>query len=158
MKAATLRSFIYFLSEVCLEEANLAMPAGAMRAALLVSFVEADLIMRRGGRILSSADSLSLQSSVRDALISYNALSVVFEADNLYHCVPKMHMSIHMVSDQGRINPRWVQCYPDEDMVGRMKLVYSGTHGLTAPLRSLQRYIILVGLRWQHQLNTLRGV
>ena len=156
MKGATLRSFIYFLYDICLEDANLYKPAGAMRASMLQSFVAADVIMRGADRILTVAESQGLERNMRDALTAYNALSVVFESDCLYACIPKMHMILHM--SQNRINPRWVHCYADEDMVGRMKLVYSGCHGLTAPLRALQRYSILVGIRWQHQLNHARGV
>ena len=156
MKAATIRRFIYFLDEVCMEDVNLFVPAGAMRAAMLRNFVLADKVMRRAGRILTVDESRELVEYITNALTSYNALSVVFDTEKLFHCIPKMHMCLHMA--RSRINPRWVQCYADEDMVGRMKLIYSGTHGLTGPLRSIQRYCIIVGIRWQHELNRLRGV
>ena len=119
-----------------------------MRAAMWQCFVEADVIMRRAGRVLLEEEARALAAAFEGALTAYNALSVLFEEDNLYHCIPKMHMIVHMCLDTGRINPRFVQCYSDEDMVGRMKLIYSGCHGATAPLRSLQRYAIICGLRW----------
>ena len=55
-----------------------------------------------------------------------------------------------------RINPRRVTCMLDEDMVGRMKRIYVRCHGKTAPKRALQRYQIVVCIRWWDMLATLR--
>ena len=41
-----------------------------------------------------------------------------------------------------------MQCYTDEDMVGRMKKLYNACHARTAPMRAMQRYSMLQALRW----------
>jgi hypothetical protein len=64
-------------------------------------------------------------------------------------------MAEHMATDYP-CNPRAKTCYQDEDMVGRVKEIYSSTHGATAVLRTIQRYCIIVGLRWQHEMNLMR--
>jgi hypothetical protein len=156
MSGAAVRTFVYWLREVCMDPRNLESPCGAMRAAMFQCFVEGDMIMRRAGRVLTQTESEELSKAFEGALTAYNALSVVFDTEDLYHVIPKMHFVTHVVNDFGRLNPRRVTCYQDEDLVGRMKLVYNGAHGATASLRSLQRYAIIVGLRWAQQLYDIR--
>lgn len=151
-----MRSFIYYLAEISLDDHNLAQPAGAMRAAMFQSFVEADVIMRRSERLMTVEERRELADSMTRALTAYSALSTVFSEQLLYHAVPKLHMAEHMTRDFP-MNPRASSCYQDEDMVGRCKNIYSSTHGLTAALRSLQRYCLIVSLRWQHEINNLRA-
>ena len=74
MKAATLRSFIYWISEVCLEDKALAEENGAMRAALFRSFVEGDLVMRQASRILSEDQHEQLCKHIMDALVANRCL------------------------------------------------------------------------------------
>ena len=71
---------------------------------------------------------------------------------------PKAHMTSHMAYDfamQGR-NPRTTTCYPDEDMVGKMKILVEACHGKTAPQIACKRYAILVSVRWWTELLRLR--
>ena len=84
------------------------------------------------------------------ALKLYNALAAeaVKCGRALWRLRPKLHACTHIGFDHGGTNPRWVHCYADEDMVGRMKRLYKKCHGATAPWRALQRYMIMVGLRW----------
>ena len=68
----------------------------------------------------------------------------------MWHILPKAHMTTHMAYDfapQGR-NPRRITCYPDEDMVGKVKTIVEACHGKTAADRALFRYGILVCTRW----------
>ena len=44
----------------------------------------------------------------------------------------------------------------DEDMVGRMQRIYIRCHGTTAPTRALQRYQIVVGIRWWAMIGKIR--
>jgi hypothetical protein len=155
MRGAALRSFIYYLAEVSLDDRNIRQPAGAMRAALFQSWVDADIIMRGGSRWLNFDERQQLSRKMCDALTAYVALSVVFEDRKLYHPIPKLHMAEHMATDYP-CNPRATTCYQDEDMVGRVKSIYSSTHGATAVLRTIQRYCVIVGLRWQHEINLMR--
>ena len=130
----------------------------ATRAAMVKSFVNADLVCRHSGRFLSRQQHDALCSHMEVALVSYNALASESLANGtfLYKDVPKMHAATHVYDV--RANPRRTHCYPDEDMVGRLKRIYNSCHGLTAPVRALQRYCILVGLRWWVALHELRGL
>ena len=72
---------------------------------------------------------------------------------------PQMHMITHMAYDMSsEANPRRVQCYADEDMVGRFKRLVLACHALTAGRRAVFRYLILVDMRWWSRLATVRGV
>ena len=92
------------------------------------------------------------------ALVSYNALAVESSVlgTTAYKVVPKFHAATHVYDS--RTNPRAVHCYADEDMVGRLKQIFNSCHGLTAPRRSLQRYCMLLGLRWWAWLHDIRGL
>ena len=94
-----------------------------------------------------------------DALLASNALaaSSIEAGRPLWKLLPKHHALTHIAYDNGGVNPRWVSCYPDEDMVGRMKRIYQRCHGSTAPERSLSRYVILLGMRWQAYALAIRG-
>ena len=62
-----------------------------------------------------------------------------------------------MTYDCGGMNPRTVQCYADEDMVGRVKRIAVACHGGSrGPERTLARYVILQGVRWSNRLASLR--
>ena len=91
-------------------------------------------------------------------LVCYNSLAA--EAINgdkkLYNMLPKFHASTHHW--HSRTNPRAVHCYADEDMVGRLKRIFITCHHSTAAKRALQRYAIVVCLRWWHAVHELRGI
>ena len=71
---------------------------------------------------------------------------------------PQMHMVTHMAYDMAQeANPGRVQCYADEDMVGRFKRLVHACHAATASQKSLLRYLVLVGIRWWSRLSELRG-
>ena len=74
-----------------------------------------------------------------------------------YKLVPKHHMATHLAFDAApQANPRHVQCYCDEDMVGKMKRLTAKCHGLSAGRMNVMRYVILVGVRWWRRQRVLR--
>ena len=96
------------------------------------------------------------------ALIHLNCLhgDALEEREFLWHIAPKCHMATHLAYDfvaEG-VNPRRVNCYADEDMVGRIKRIVQRCHGAKAGTRVLDRYAILVGTRWWTRLAQLRGL
>ena len=113
--------------------------------------------MRGAGKFLTRDERSALIDRTEKALLAYNALAVEsYDADvALYEVKPKHHALLHLAIDFG-LNPRRTSCYLDEDMVGRAKRIYVGCHGLSAPKRSLQRYIIIIGLRWTAAIRKLR--
>jgi hypothetical protein len=157
MKAAMLRSFQYFLLEACLKPAAMETEVGCIRAAMMREFVAADEVMRRAGKFLTLDQRAKLIDHFESALVSYNWLSSWAESENLvlYPVKPKCHALLHIGLDFG-MNPRQAVCMLDEDMVGRCKRLYNGCHGSSAPKRSLERYLIIVGLRWIAALRNFR--
>ena len=155
-KAAALRAMTYWLADVCSRHTTTSHDATG--ACMIASFVEADRTLRGAGRFLTTAQHHRFCDAMESALVCYNALAVESYADGtfLWKCIPKHHAATH--SYDSRTNPRWTHCYPDEDMVGRLKLIFNSCHGSTAPARSLQKYCILVGLRWWVALHSIRGL
>jgi hypothetical protein len=158
-KAAELRSMQYWMRDVCVESAAAGEhgPHGQVRAQLFEAFVKVDETCRDGGRHLLPAAADALAAAMEHALLMYNALAAnAFEQGRqLWKFIPKHHALTHIAYDGHGTNPRAVHCYADEDMVGRMKKIYVKCHGRTAPFRSIQRYIILVGQRWHQYVRPL---
>ena len=157
-KASALRSMQYWLQEVT--AAHAADLRGQLRASLFAALVRADVVCRRASRHMLEGEREELAAACEEALLAYNALAAaaVEAGVPLWKVLPKHHALSHIAYDNGGVNPRWVSCYPDEDMVGRVKRIYQRCHGQTAPERCLQRYLILLGLRWQTQALALRGM
>ena len=157
-KAAALRSMSYWLASVCKKHTS--NPHDAMRAAMITSFVEADKVCRRSGRHFTVDQHEAFCKHLEAYLTCYNALAV--EAYNaqprkyLYKISPKFHAGTHAYDSM--VNPRFVHCYADEDMVGRLKKIYSNCHGATASRRALERYALVVCMRWWAALHELRGL
>jgi hypothetical protein len=157
MKAAVLRSFQYYLLEACLRPEAMRTEVGCMRAAMMREFVSADIVMRAAPKFLEPSQRAKLIDHFEGALLAYNWLSnwAAGENQRLYPMKPKCHALQHIAMDFG-VNPRRTMCYLDEDMVGRAKRIYNGCDGRTAPHRSLQRYLIVIGIRWLSALRRIR--
>ena len=125
---------------------------------MVSNFVKFDKLCRANGRHLDPGTHRLLCNRLEASLITYNALAAqcVLMHEKRYKLLPKFHAMSHYFDVA--INPRKVQCYADEDMVGRMKKIYVKCHGATAPKRSLQRYAIVVCIRWWALLRDLRGI
>ena len=150
-KAAEMRTnLVPWLRDVCAAAAAEHGDHGHVRAAMFNAFVRIDEACRGSSRFLTAEAAEELELNMETALRLYNALAA--EAADcgraLWRLRPKLHACTHVGFDHGGTNPRWVHCYADEDMVGRMKRLYKKCHGATAPSRGLQRYMIMVGLRW----------
>ena len=130
----------------------------AMRAAMVKSFVDADRVCRRSSHFFTDEQHEEFCMHSERFLVCYNSLAA--EAINgdkkLYKLLPKFHASTHHWDS--RTNPRAVHCYADEDMVGRLKRIFITCHHSTAAKRALQRYAIVVCLRWWHAVHELKGI
>ena len=117
----------------------------------------ADIVMRAAPKFLNLSQRAKLIDHFEGALLAYNWLSswAAGEDSKLYPMKPKCHALQHIAMDFG-VNPRRTVCYLDEDVVGRSKRIYNGCHGSSAPYRSLQRYLIIIGIRWLSALRRMR--
>ena len=161
-KAISCRGLQYWLAEVCVAHAahdptdtNLRM------AGLFQGLAGFDLTCRKARRFPTPSQAESMADHVESALVFYNALaSAAADAgEHLWKVLPKHHMLTHLAYDQAPwANPRWVHCYGDEDMVGRVKKLVNVCHGSTCARKALSRYLIIVGMRWLRLLAELRGL
>ena len=128
----------------------------ALMYSCISGFAEADKICRRAGRYFTDEEHADFCRWLELALMSCNKLAAesMEAGKRLFKLLPEFHALTHYYDT--RLNPRRAACYQDEDMVGRMKKIYVNTHGSTAPRRGLQRYHILIGIRWNEMLTSLR--
>lgn len=68
----------------------------------------------------------------------------------LWKTRPKDHVFDEVLIRMGvsKVNPRFSQCFLDEDFIGKVCKLVRSTHALTAPLRTLQRYLALISCMW----------
>jgi hypothetical protein len=131
-----------------------------VRKLMVSSFASFEKICKEEGPFLSDAATHAIPVLIENALLCFNALSeeALSTKSYMWHVTPKLHMTTHMAYDmatQGR-NPRAITCYPDEDMIGRTKIIVEACHGSSYPWQTLRRYAILVGTRWWTHLHILR--
>ena len=150
-KAAEMRTnLIPWVRDVCAAAAEQHGDHGHVRAEMFNAFVRIDEACRDSSRFLSAAAAEKLEVNMERGLKLYNSLAAEAAAEHrhLWRIRPKLHACTHIGFDHGGTNPRFVHCYADEDMVGRMKRLYKKCHGASASYRALQRYQIMVGQRW----------
>ena len=167
-KASAIRNLQYWVEYELKLDLAAGTPAAAMTADQLRlktlqrncihGFCEADRICRRAGRYFTAEQHAEFCGWLEVGLRSANELAAValMKKWKLYKLIPKFHALTHYYDT--RLNPRRVTCYQDEDMVGRMKKIYVRCHGKTAPRASLQRYRVMIGIRWNDFMAQLRGV
>jgi hypothetical protein len=153
-KAATMPTLVRWLLEVCRQPGRC-----RITAAMYAAFHKAELLSRNAGLYFTFDEHFQYAAAVQDGLACYTTLSVRARASGqmLYAIKPKMHAWTHIAYDTHR-NPTSYHCYQDEDMVGRCKRIYNRCHATTAPMRAVQRYSIMVCLRWWELEAQLRGV
>ena len=149
---------IYWMTDVC--GRFVGNRHDKLRAGMLHHFVRADIVCRRAGRQFTDEDWCCASKHFESAMKCYNALAAEAVTQNIknWKLVPKFHALVHIANDYNNTYPRRTQCYLDEDMVGKMKRIFVKCHANTAHYRSLQRYCILVGLRFWLALHVLRGI
>ena len=157
-KAAATRSMMYWMDEICRSRPALS-THDKVRSLMFRSFVKADLVCRRAGRLFTEAEHEQYRKHIERALTSYNFLaaeSIKVKMKN-WKIVPKFHALTHIAYDC-RLNPRHTAANDDEDIVGKMKRVYCSCHAKAASYRSLQRYTLNLCLKWWSLLHMLRGI
>ena len=160
-KGAATRHMVRWILSVLMRPGVSTTPIQLVRLALFEKWTTFEVICARTGRYFSPADLKSLQDSVEAALVAQNALHAHALANNSlhWHQLPKNHSASHMAFEFCPLaNPRKIHCYPDEDMIGKMKRLMSKCHGKTAGRMGVLRYIILAGTRWWDHLARLRGL
>ena len=112
--------------------------------------------LERAGRFLSDAERIAACDAGRSFLLCYVQLARYASAAGqaLWPLKPKHHKMDHMVRRLllDSYNPRFSDCYRDEDWCGHMKNLAKNTHARRGHERTLQRYKLLLSVLW-HDLR-----
>ena len=104
-------------------------------------------IIDEEGRFLSAASETELAALGNEFGLVYASLHAEAAAagKRLWKLVPKMHLFIHLTTQQVRYagNPRFFWTYGDEDMVGQLVEVAQSCHPLTMAETALFKYSVL---------------
>ena len=125
------------------------------------TLVEWDTICRQNGRFLPPECANRMAELTETILMCMNCLYTMSMdlGRRLYQLIPKIHMFAHLGYDFCfQANPRRVHAYSDEDLVGKIKRIAERCHAGTVAFRAVQRYAIMICIRWWLQLAILRGL
>jgi hypothetical protein len=86
-------------------------------------------------------------------VLSFAKLFQMTEHRHLFHPVPKWHYFEHVIDRAvlWGINPQVWSVWDDEKYLSRVKSLGKACHGGTMLQRSLQRYILMLALRWDRR-------
>jgi hypothetical protein len=109
----------------------------------------------RGRRWFTPEQAEEAAGALQGYLQTYQCLAQVNLARRrpLYKCRPKMHYLEHMRLRilREHSNPRHEHNFLEEDFVGRVSRLAAKTHRANVCLRTLQRYLIFLGLRLEER-------
>jgi hypothetical protein len=137
----------------------------AMRSSLFWGLLDMIFVFDeawRDGRWKLSTNEISrAQYAGRTYLLSYQWLSIESLKNKTHNFKqrPKRHYVDHMIRDLSNgINPNAVNCEQDETFMGIVKRIGCKTHGATAMMRTLQRYLVGLAMRVKQRLRLGRFV
>ena len=108
-------------------------------------------VIRVSGRTFTAAQLSELRFAGETMLVSYAALAIesVEHEINAWRIVPKFHLFQHLVETADvNGNPRFVSCYSDEDLVGKLAVFARHSHIATQDLNTMFFYGLFLGIRW----------
>ena len=128
------------------------------RAAMLFGCVNMLHILCTARRFLTNDEAKDAISSGYLYLRSYQKLAAIHEAKRSYNYKirPKMHYIDEMLMklhEGDRTNPMHMCTAVDESYLGKCKRTGKLCHGITVPLRLLQRRALVVKLRQKRRLH-----
>ena len=154
VKAANSRALVPFLKHL----ADTHFPAhGSFASSIRKVFTHLDEIERifyGGGMFLTANEKQELEARFNSLGRHWQNLNILSfrEGKNEWQITPKVHMAVHAIAEQARlINPRAVQNYGEESMVGRMTKIWAaaakGPYQRTAQQMVLARYLVGLSIR-----------
>ncbi len=139
-KGAALRAMLPWVAEVAQQRAGPgATEMQGLRARCLSELVALDQLYACKGRFLQRSEEQAAMAHCEAALQALRQM-VQLQPQGPWCLIPKAHALWHIAHHSAMGNPRVSHCYQDEDFIGRVKGIYTGCHGKTAPLRTVQRY------------------
>jgi len=126
-----------------------------------IAMVEFDILCRENGRHFTDEALAKLDEAGETFLYAYNALALyacclgIF----LFKVKPKLHMFCHMFREMARVaNPRRVQAYMDESVIGKLKKIAAACHPDAISHRVVERWVLWMALRLHVLALELHGL
>ncbi len=147
--AVSVKSFIVFLAQKLGKMSNTSEYLKTRHVCLWCA-AEILYILDHNGIRLDDHTLGRLQYASTLHILSFGRLYELTHGQYLYHPTPKIHYLEHIVhrAVATRINPLVFSTWEDEKCLARFKALGKRCHGGSMLLRSLQRYILMLSLRW----------
>ena len=115
------------------------------------SAAEVVYITDHAGLLLDDATAKHLQYAATLHVLSFAWLANATFGSYLYRPKPKWHYFEHLMEKCVRFkyNPQGWACWGEESFLAKVKCLGQKSHGKSMLLRSLQRYLLCLGMRWE---------
>ena len=123
---------------------------GPLVAFTVWSLAKATYIFDNAGLIMDAGEASEASNLLQLHLRAWQHLSHLYKDERIFYLRPKHHYLAHLATDleAHRLNPKCFACYDDESYLSRVKRLCVQVHARQAPLRTIQRYLIFLGLRF----------
>ena len=149
-KASSIKQMLYWLADWC-DKSDVS-DCLKVCSWSLADFVH---ILDNAELYMTLRDRSAALSRGRLHLVTYQVLAQqsVDAWTMLYKVRPKHHQFEELLRDMETIalNPAKYSTFADESFLGKLKLIALRTHGATVMRRTLQRYLLLLGLRFERR-------
>ena len=150
-RTKTVMQFLAYKTEQ-IRAANPADEHVRLRAACLAAWASMIEQFDYCGRFFTEDEARLAYQAGRLFLVLYQRLAnrAIGENRRLWKVLPKHHYIDHQIRrlKKDRFNPRYRQCFLDEDWMGKVKKIASKTHGASTLHRFIDRYLLHIGFRW----------
>ena len=154
-KASAVKTITTFVADVSyrVEKSD---TLGKVRCANTWAIAELQHVLDAAGPRLHDEELHRCLQAAHMYLMTWQFLANTAMSENktLFKCRPKHHFFCHIIEriQLDRQNPcRQLQCAGEETFMGVLKRIGLQTHGSTAYLRTLQRYLLYVAVRWEQR-------
>ena len=151
-KGITVKSLVVFVAR---KLGQMAADTPYLKMRRCCMWAAADLIhvVDHAGIVLKPEEKTRLQFASAIHIGTFAQMFVMTEGLYLYRPIPKWHYLEHVIEHAVRtnINPAVFSCWGDESFLARVKALGVKCHGGTMLQRSLQRYLLMLGLRWRRE-------
>jgi hypothetical protein len=152
VKAAHVRILLSFIASKAVEVCS-GSSESKIRTTMIWALADFFHCLDHGSRWLTYEEQQRALQSGRLYLQTYQHLASDYLRRRIpnYKIRPKAHYFDHQILTQieaSGLNPRHVHCFGDEDFMGCVTKIAKRTSSQTTSLRTLQRWLLFVGQRW----------
>jgi hypothetical protein len=110
------------------------------------------------GLLLSEVQTNRLEYLGKLHVLCFMELYMLTSGRNLFSVKPKLHYFEELILQtiELRLNPKCLACWGEESLLGKLKRVGQRCHGSTMLRTSMQRWFVLLALRWEKRRQSGR--